>query len=314
MSNRTLTTTTEDTECSVEESLPSICLTGVDTRSVVRITLEGPILVLCVVGLCIGVHIFSPSIIASLITLFIFPYIIHKDYKAFLALGPGGTPSTFFGYLKITYLRLFTLSFDPFVAPVLETSIQPPFGLFQQFGARLPQRDGPRPIVVGLAPQRQLDQPGSLRAYETICATLKDLAQKNPLHLHTGVSCFEKQGLALFSQSPLNATCRGEVCHVHDSDRSFHMSLHPSDAAVVIEKGWGQRHPLAPGGWTGRYVPKEFLMIYAPRNQEEVKAVLKIFECAAWWVMGERFEITIPNDFQREKYPVFKTRKEQSEC
>lgn len=79
------------------------------------------------------------------------------------------------------------------------------------------------------------------------------------------------------------------------------MNLHPADAAVVIERGWGQRHPLACGGWCGRYVPKEFLMIYAPRNQEEVKAVLKIIECAAWWVTGEKFEINIPDRMVDDK-------------
>lgn len=177
-----------DARYSHEEELPSICLTAVDKRSIVRITLEGPILILCVAGLCIGVHIFSPSIIASLITISVWPYIIHNDYQAYLSLGPGGTPSTFMGYLKITYLRLLTLSFDPLVPPVLEGSIQPANGLLQQFPARLSDRDGPRPTIAGIAPQRQLDQPGSLRAYETMCAAFILLAQKHPDQLRTGVS------------------------------------------------------------------------------------------------------------------------------
>jgi len=300
MSNQTTTSTATEVvhaKADFVESLPTICYTGVDSRSIVRITLEGPILILSVIGLCVGVHIFSPSLIASLITLFIFPYIIYNDYRAFLGLGPGGTPSTFIGYLKITYLRLFTLAFDPFEAPILEGSVQPAKGHLEQVDGKLPERDGPRPLVAGIAPQRQLDQPGSLRAHLAIRAALTTLAINNPYRLRTGVSCFEKQGLALFSQSPLNATCRGEVCHVHHSDRSFHMNMHPSDAAVVLKKGWGQRHPLACGGWVGRYVPKEFVLIYAPRNEEEVKAVLKIVECAAWWVTGERFEINVPQGF-----------------
>jgi len=304
MSNQTTTTTTTATEIAHEasecvECLPTICHTGVDTRSIVRITLEGPILILSVIGLCVGVHIFSPSLIASLITSFIFPYIIYNDYRAYLGLGPGGTPSTFIGYLKITYLRLFTLSFDPFEAPVLEGegSVRPANGHLQQVDGKLPEREGLRPLVAGIAPQRQLDQPGSLRAHLAVRAALTTLAINNPYRLRTGVSCFEKQGLALFSHMPVNDTCRGEICHVHHSDRSFHMNLHPHDAAVVLQKGWGQRHPLACGGWVGRYVPKEFVMVYAPRNEDEVKAVLKIVECAAWWVTGERFEINVPHGF-----------------
>lgn len=58
--------------------------------------------------------------------------------------------------------------------------------------------------------------------------------------------------------------------------------------------GWGQRHPLAKGGWLSRFVPREFLMIYAPRNMEECEVVTKIVEAAAWWVTGERVEVVVP--------------------
>ncbi|CRK22207.1 hypothetical protein BN1708_017932, partial [Verticillium longisporum] len=76
----------------------------------------------------------------------------------------------------------------------------------------------------------------------------------------------EKHGLGLFARHPVNVTCNGEVCHVHDSDHSLHMTLHPDDIAEVLRKGWGQRHPLARKGWFGAMpVPEEFLMVYAPR-------------------------------------------------
>lgn len=69
------------------------------------------------------------------------------------------------------------------------------------------------------------------------------------------------------------------------------MNLHPDDARVILEKGWGQRHPLSGGGWMMAYVPREFVMIYAPRDRTELDVVCRIIEAAAFWVTGKSFEI-----------------------
>ena len=74
------------------------------------------------------------------------------------------------------------------------------------------------------------------------------------------------------------------------------MNLHPDDAKVVLEKGWGQRHPLARGGWLGRYVPREFIMIYAPRDSTELDVVCRIIEAAAFWVSGGQFDMKAEKD------------------
>ena len=76
----------------------------------------------------------------------------------------------------------------------------------------------------------------------------------------------------------------------------MHMNLHPDDAKVVLEMGWGERHPLAKGGWMKKYVPREFIMVYAPRNREELNAVCRIIEAAGFWVSGERYQITVEPD------------------
>ena len=44
---------------------------------------------------------------------------IYKDYYAFLALGPGGTPSTFSGYVRVSLVRFFGASFPAFVQQCL---------------------------------------------------------------------------------------------------------------------------------------------------------------------------------------------------
>jgi hypothetical protein len=261
-------------------------------QSVVQITLSGPSLVLTIIALIISIQIFQPSLTCTLLALAPVPWIIHNDYLNFISLGPGGTPATFLGYLKITYLRLFALS-DPYSPATFTEKIYPDTGYYQKAQSWLPQRNGPRPKIAGIAPQRQLNQPGCKATHQLLRTSLENLAIRHPESFRTGTSCFEKKGLALFARDPINATCRGEVCHVHHSDRSLHMNLHPDDAKVVLEKGWGERHPLARGGWMKAYVPREFVMVYAPRNRMELDVVCRIIEAAGFWVSGEQFEIQV---------------------
>lgn len=51
-----------------------------------------------------------------------------------------------------------------------------------------------------------------------------------------------------------------------------------------------ERHPLARGGWCTRFVPVGFLMIYAPRTEEEVGVVMDIVLAGIGWVSGERLD------------------------
>lgn len=260
-------------------------------HSVVQVTLTGPALVGTILTLILCIQIFKPSLACTLLALAPIPWIIYNDYENFISLGPGGTPSTFFGYLKIAYLRLFALS-DPYSPATFSGPIFPAHGRYQD-SSWLPKRTGPRPQIAGIAPQRQIDQPGSREMYLTLRRSLEKLAQKHPGLFRTATSCFEKKGLALFARDPINSTCRGEICHVHHTDRSFHMNLHPDDAKVVLEKGWGERHPLARGGWMKAYVPREFIMVYAPRDRAELDAVCRIIEVAGFWVCGEKFDLEI---------------------
>lgn len=270
----------------------AVCITQ---QSVVQITLSGPSLVLTILALIVSIQVFQPSLTCTLLALAPVPWIIHNDYLNFISLGPGGTPATFLGYLKITYLRLFALS-DPYSPATFTEEIYPDTGYYQKAQSWLPQRNGPRPKIAGIAPQRQLNQPGCKATYQLLRTSLENLAKRHPESFRTGTSCFEKKGLALFARDPINATCRGEVCHVHHSDRSLHMNLHPDDAKVVLEKGWGERHPLARGGWMKAYVPREFVMVYAPRNRMELDVVCRIIEAAGFWVSGEQFEVLVEQE------------------
>lgn len=145
---------------------------------------------------------------------------VSRDYQKFLALGPGGTPSNFAGYLKVSGLRFFTLE-NPFIPEVPSSSIRPVNGYL----VRLPLRLGPRPAVAGIAPQRQINQKPSSELYQSLKAAIHSLAEAHPFELRKGTSCFEKNGLALFlSQSPAHS------CETTDIDPKVEHIRHSTDA------------------------------------------------------------------------------------
>ncbi|KAH6657497.1 hypothetical protein BKA67DRAFT_190233 [Truncatella angustata] len=249
------------------------------------ITLDGPAIFTLATSLALSVHFFQPSLIALVTAVAPILLYIRNDFHNYLKLGPGGTPATFQGYLKINWLRLWTLK-DPLEPPEPDASSYPSAGILSK--NPLPLRCGPRPTVVGIAPQRQIDQQGPRECYLALREILENHGKKHDDVIGLGTSCFEKHGLGLFARHPVNYTCAGEICHVHNSDQSMHMTLHPDDVREVLLKGWGQRHPLAcRGRWFKMPVPRQFVMIYSPRTMDEVKIVCKIIEAAGWWCMAK---------------------------
>jgi len=209
---------------------------------------------------------------------------LWHDYLAFLSLGPGGTPSTFPGFLRIKLLGYFALHnpYEPAPSPRRLA------GVAGHLHAPLPKRLSPRPCTRGIAPHRQITQKATRADFARLSAGLEALAAGSGSAWEVGTSCFEKHGMGLFSKSPapLRRRCGREICHAHPSDGSMHMTLHPADVRAVLEAGWGERHPIARGGWFERFVPGGFVMVYAPRDQEEVETVLEIVRAAAWFVGG----------------------------
>lgn len=141
-------------------------------------------------------HLLNYLVYSSLLIPVILPlyrYIL-KDYNAFLALGPGGTPSTFNGYLWVTFLKIFFARSDIYVPPALKPYEHPAQGYLQA----LPRRLGSRPKVAGIAPHRQVTQKGSKQILDTLQSAIRVMRDANPDLLATGISCFEQHNLALF--------------------------------------------------------------------------------------------------------------------
>ncbi|CBX92569.1 hypothetical protein IAQ61_006042 [Plenodomus lingam] len=239
-------------------------------------------------------------------------FYIRKDYKAFLDLGPGGTPSTPLGYLKIKLLSLVCLR-NPLGPIPIPSHFRPQQGYFRD--DLLPRRLGDRPVVRGIAPQRQQTEKSGEKVYARLVEKMKGLVADSKNQLIEQTSCFEKHSSGLFTTVPITRACGGEICHAHPSDGSMHMTMHPADANLIIRKGWGERHPLARGGWCRRFVPREFMLIYAPRDEAEVEIVLHIIAAAVWWASG--VDINSDEEGSRRKstdVEVIGKAMKQSEC
>lgn len=52
----------------------------------------------------------------------------------------------------------------------------------------------------------------------------------------------------------------------------------------MIERGWGERHPIS--GVIA--LPKEYLMIYAPMDDDEVEAVSRIIKASIAYMTNGR--------------------------
>ena len=53
-------------------------------------------------------------------------------------------------------------------------------------------------------------------------------------------------------------------------DGSLHAALPPETAEEAVEKGGAEQHPVARLG----YIPENVVMIYAPRDEEELEIAL----------------------------------------
>ncbi|KAI2629769.1 hypothetical protein GGR54DRAFT_278581 [Hypoxylon sp. NC1633] len=258
------------------------------------VTLDGFAVFAVAVFLVLGIHLLQPSVVALLIGLSTIILFVHNDFQNYLKLGPGGTPATFAGYIRINWLKLWACR-DPLNALPADPDVQPAAGVFRM--RPLPYRCGLRPKVVGIAPQRQVNQFGSRECYLALRRILENHGKRNSEEVGIGTSCFEKHGLGLFSRYPFNKTCQGEICHVHNSDYSMHLNLHPDDVKEVIEKGWGERHPLTSQCLLKMPVPKQFTMVYAPRTMDELKVVCQIIEAAGWWVGAKEMKLDVTAEF-----------------
>lgn len=203
----------------------------------------------------------------------------YKDYEAWVALGVGGIPHTLEGFRMVKQLG--GRMKDPLDANRIAGDIGKPGDIAVL--KKLPKRAGIKPSIAPFAvPHRQTDQHND-EATRRLQQQAFDNQVADPKYkLQYKMSYLERHnpGIFLRDSTAGNPTIvpisHGEIGHIHPSDGSMHIIMSPSDTKTVIEAGWGELHGLAGDGRAA----KTYMMIYSPRNKEEVEVTKKILAAA----------------------------------
>lgn len=89
------------------------------------------------------------------------------------------------------------------------------------------------------------------------------------------------------------AFVRGREFAVVRLDGSVHLSLEPYWGQKVLRKGWATIHPLA--RYMAGAVPPQSLIVYAPRDEEELKTIWKIVQASYAFACGRVGDLILPD-------------------
>ncbi|MGU3432407.1 hypothetical protein ACNHUS_05270 [Actinomycetes bacterium M1A6_2h] len=187
---------------------------------------------------------------------------IVDNYRDWIDLGPGGLPANPVGWAVTTVLRPFGR--DPMTVRGTDQARTQSWNLVSRVGTR--PRIAPFPI-----PHRQTTEVADHTATSAMSQVL-DSAQSDP-RLFMQRSHFERRGQALYVREEHRTVdrvkvSRGEIAHVHAGDGSLHVVADPADARLIIERGWGELHPLA--GRPLLRLPESYVLLYSPRNDDDL--------------------------------------------
>ncbi|RDL41965.1 uncharacterized protein BP5553_01944 [Venustampulla echinocandica] len=235
-------------------------------------------------------HFTAIAVVASSLLVSPLLRLAYIDYQTWYDLGPGGLPRNVLGWLIQAALR-------PIAKETLSTACYSEPKTIAQAGVyshksflieeAVPVRTPPRPDVGNwTVPQRQRSEFATDETKEHIQSHIQQLAHSSASNLRLAPSRLERHGTALFLTTqqfphPAAQKTKGEITHMHEIDGSLHVSLAPKDAQLVIERGWGQRHPLSGGILYAGYV-----FIYAPRTSEEEAVVQGILDAGVKFMVG----------------------------
>lgn len=192
------------------------------------------------------------------------------NYRDWMSLGPGGLPANPVGWAIATALR--PLGRDPMTVRGSEAARIPSWDL--------PVRPGPRPQVAPFPiPHRQTTDVADGAIVSAMSEVVESAGSDPRLCLQR--SRFERRGQALYVREDFRAVDRvrssgGEIAHVHGGDGSLHVVADPADAQLLIDRGWGELHPLAGRPLLG--LPKSYVLLYSPRNDDDLRRLTAIVE------------------------------------
>ena len=154
-----------------------------------------------------------------------------------------------------------------------------------------PFREGPPPDTPDGIPHQQHNQNAPVPMQEVLREAASALPgikfEPTPFSLSGSVGWRLEES---FAQGPVGAFIRQslEFGHQHvPADGSMHMLLPLEFAAVALEKGWGVIHPLTES-ISGE--DSEYVMIFGPRDEDELKTVWVIAQISYYQARGLSME------------------------
>lgn len=139
----------------------------------------------------------------------------------------------------------------------------------------LPKRSGPAPETLGRLPHSQLTQHGPddvVDALHAWCFALPNINNEV-----SGISVPGSRALILRAGVHGNQAAfmiGREFAHIHPKpdNGSMHLMLPFEDVEAVKAAGWGEDHYLVTQG----HFPPGLVMIFSPRNQDELDTIKQI--------------------------------------
>lgn len=167
---------------------------------------------------------------------------------------------------------------------------------YENLSIIFPQRPGPRPTTTDDEPHEQLDQLGSAELWDELCR--RAFALSGVREDRSGYSFPETRALWLepeLAKGPPEAFIfEQEFAHIHPRPNpSWHLQLPWEIAILAISAGWAEIHPVT---WYG-VCPANSVMLYSPRNPEELEVVWDLVEESYRFATGQ------PQRFVREPRP-----------
>ena len=149
----------------------------------------------------------------------------------------------------------------------------------------LPERRGSRPRTTSTNPHVQLEQNAAAEHWAELVQRafmLPDVEERPSLVSVPGArALWLRDGVPA---GPRDAFMVGrEFAHIHPlPEGSMHVALPPELARVAVEKGWAEPHPVARMG----YIPETIVMIYGPRDAEEVEVGWMLLRASYAYALG----------------------------
>jgi len=235
-----------------------------------------------------------PLSVAATSVLLILGPLLYNNWQAYLSLGPGGLPYNVKGWMLALFLKLFERK----TTTVQEYDLDEYKGQWLQ-SEGLPKRNGPRPDSGPHIPVRQFNQFAPEVMKQRLDEMVKRLVASNPTIVAFETSPHEtlNKGIMIHPSLPsphkTAEIALREIAHVHPIDHSMHIFMAPQDCKTLITHGWGERHKLS-GSYPMRfinrtsYLPKEYVWLYAPRDERELAVVEQILIASIGYMTSTR--------------------------